>query len=176
MRFTAQEEYGLRCMLQLARHAPVPPAALSVHEIAEHESLSTAYVAKLLRVLREAGLVLATRGQKGGYTLCRPASEMTVGEVLVALGGKLYSPEFCDKHAGNDASCVHASTECSIRTLWDGLDRVVHSVLDKLALTDLLEGRGPEAWVRRALSLARPLPVATDDRRSASFAPDPVRA
>jgi Rrf2 family protein len=160
MRFTAQEEYGLRCMLQLARHAPAPPASLSVGEIADHESLTPAYVAKLLRVLREAGLVCATRGQKGGYHLPRPAAEITVGQVLVALGGKLYSPEFCDRHAGTTTSCVH-STECSIRTLWDGLDRIVHSVLDRTSLVDLLDAHSPDAWVRRALTgIGRALPVA----------------
>lgn len=150
MRFSSQEEYGLRCMLQLARHAPAPPGAMSIAEVAEHESLSPAYVAKLMRILRQAGLVEGTRGQKGGYQLVRPADEVTIGEVLVALGGKLYSDEFCDRHAGNERRCVH-TTDCSIRSLWSGLDRLVHSVLDRCTLADLA---GDPAQVERWL--ARP--------------------
>ena len=151
MRFTSQEEYGLRCMLQLARRAPVPPASLSMGEIAEAESLTPAYVAKLMRILRKAGLVEGTRGQKGGYSLPRPAGDITVGEVLVALGGKLYSPEFCSKHAGNEPSCVH-STDCSVRALWGKVDALVHSVLDRTTLADLA---GAEA----SQSFMTPLPV-----------------
>lgn len=156
MRFTAQEEYGLRCMLQLARHVPAPPASMSITEVAENESLTPAYAGKLLRILRKAGLVEGTRGQKGGYHLARPAAEIMTGEVLVALGGKLYTPEFCSHHTGTGESCVH-STDCSIRSLWDGLDRLVHSVLDHCSLLDLLEGRGPDVWSRRT---PRSLPVA----------------
>lgn len=144
VRFTAQEEYGLRCMLQLARRAPTPAESLSMAEIAEAESLTPAYVAKLLRTLRTAGLVDATRGQKGGYRLTRPAAEVSVGEVLVALGGRLYTPEFCARHPGNDASCVH-STDCSIRSLWGRVDGLVHSVLDRTMLSDLAAAHAPPA-------------------------------
>jgi Rrf2 family protein len=153
MRFTAQEEYGLRCMLQLARRAPVPPASLSIAEIAEAESLTPAYVAKLMRILRKARLVEGTRGQKGGYHLPRPAAEVSVGEVLVALGGKLYSPEFCDRHAGNEPSCVH-TTDCSVRALWGRVDSLVHSVLDRTSLADLAGAEAPAPT-------GTPLPVVT---------------
>ena len=136
MRFTAQEEYGLRCMLQLARRAPAPSDSVSMAEIAEAESLTAPYVAKLMRTLRQAGLVDATRGQKGGYRLSRPANEISVGEVLVALGGRLYTPEFCARHPGNEAACVH-STDCTIRALWGKVDGLVHSVLDRTMLSDL---------------------------------------
>jgi Rrf2 family protein len=140
MRFTSQEEYGLRCLLQIARHAAAPPAHMTVAEIAERESLTPAYVAKLLRILRQGGLIEGTRGQKGGYHLSRPTAEITVGEVLASLGGTLYSSEFCERHAGTGRSCVH-STDCSIRSLWSSVDGVVSSILGRCSLQDLL---GPE--------------------------------
>lgn len=155
MRFTAQEEYGLRCMLQLARRAPSPAESLSMGEIAEAESLTPAYVAKLMRILRQAALVEATRGQKGGYHLVRPAGEISVGEVLVALGGRLYTPEFCERHPGNETSCVH-STDCSLRALWNRVDGLVHSVLDRTSLADVVASDLPP--------LARSLPVARTTR------------
>jgi Rrf2 family protein len=140
VRFTAQEEYGLRCLLQIARHAPVSASQVTVAEIAERESLTPAYVAKLLRILRQSGLIEGTRGQKGGYHLSKPATEISVGEVLASLGGTLYSSEFCERHAGTGRSCVH-STDCSIRSLWSSVDGVVSSILGRCSLQDLL---GPE--------------------------------
>ena len=72
MKITAQEEYGLRCLLQLAR---MPQGQIvSVKEIADKEGLSGANVEKLLRLLSHAGLVHSVRGIKGGYVLNRPAA------------------------------------------------------------------------------------------------------
>src|ERR1051326_7981820 len=97
MKFTAQEEYGLRCLLQIARE---PSGFGTIGEIAEREGLSAAYVAKLLMVMRKGGLVASTRGQKGGYRLARPADEITMDAVLEVLGGRLLSADFCARHTG----------------------------------------------------------------------------
>ena len=74
MKLSAQEEYGLRCLLALARVEP--GRSLTVPQIAEAEHISAPNVAKLLRVLRRAGYVAALRGQAGGYTLARNAREL----------------------------------------------------------------------------------------------------
>jgi len=133
MRFTAQEEYGLRCLLQIARE---PAGSLTIPEIAEREALTSAYVAKLMSVLRKAGLVKSTRGQKGGYRLACPPDQMNLGMVLAALGGRLYSKDFCGRHAGKEQVCVH-NVDCSIRSLWIALDSVVQRALGQTMLTDL---------------------------------------
>lgn len=134
MRFSAQEEYGLRCLLQMARE---PAGSVTIPDIAEREALTPAYVAKLMRVLRQAGLVKSTRGQKGGYRLACPPEEINVGMVLAALGGRLYSHDFCGRHAGNGRTCVH-DVDCSIRSLWTAVDAVVQHALSQTMLADLL--------------------------------------
>src|SRR2546429_1866412 len=110
MRLTAQEEYGLRCLLQVAKQ---PEAAVTTPEIAEHEGLSHAHVHKLMRLLRRGGLVKSVRGRKGGYQLARPAGQINVGAVLASLGDSLYSTEFCGQHRGVERTCVrnHRSEE-----------------------------------------------------------------
>src|SRR2546430_15546874 len=70
MRLSAQEEYGLRCLLQVARGHE---GSTTTPEIAEREGLSQAHVHKLMRFLRRGGLVKSVRGRKGGYQLARPA-------------------------------------------------------------------------------------------------------
>lgn len=134
MRFTAQEEYGLRCLLQIARD---PSGRSTIPEIAARESLSVAYVAKLLIVLRKSGIVESLRGQKGGYRLARPASALRMDEVLDVLGGRLYPSDFCGRYAGLDDVCVH-QTGCSVRGLWSRLDSMVHDSLARTTLADLV--------------------------------------
>ena len=73
MRLSAQEEYGLRCLLQVAKSATAGPIA--INEIATREGISPEYAAKLMRALRRAGLVISTRGAAGGYHLARDPRE-----------------------------------------------------------------------------------------------------
>lgn len=135
MKISAQEEYGVRCLLQIGRRGA--DASLTIQEISRAEGISSHYVAKLLRVLRRGGLIKSARGQSGGYTLARPLHQITVGEVLAVLGGRLYEPEFCDTHGGGEVMCAH-TVDCSIRSLWRNVQQAVDQVLGKTTLADLL--------------------------------------
>jgi Rrf2 family protein len=135
VKISAQEEYGVRCLLQIGRRGA--DASLTIQEISRAEGISSHYVAKLLRVLRRGGLIKSVRGQSGGYTLARPLGQITVGEVLAVLGGRLYEPEFCDAHGGGEVICTH-TVECSIRSLWRNVQHAVDQVLGKTTLEDLL--------------------------------------
>ena len=136
MKIMAQEEYGLRCLLQLARspHGQV----VSVKEIAGKEGLSHAYVEKLLRILSRAGLVHSVRGIKGGYILNRSATQVTLGEVVRALGTVQTTDHICHQFTGNQTTCVHF-TNCGIRSVWSGLTSYIQSFLDQTTLDSLLE-------------------------------------
>ena len=135
MKITAQEEYGLRCLLQLA-HIP-HGQVVSVKEIAEKEGLSHAYVEKLLRILGRAGLVHSVRGLKGGYVLNRPATNITLGEVIRALGTVQTTDGICHIFTGNESACVHFR-DCGIRSVWSGLTTYIQRFLDQTTLSSLL--------------------------------------
>lgn len=135
MRLTSQEEYGLRCLLRVGRVGA--EGSISISELSRSEGITEPNVAKMMRVLRQAGLVQSTRGQAGGYALARPAVEIKLGEVLDALGGRLYDPSFCDDHTGVERLCTHM-TDCSIRSVWRLVQRAVDDVLGKITLKDLL--------------------------------------
>src|SRR5262249_40386113 len=133
MKITAQEEYGLRCLLRLAK---LPPGAhpLAAREIALAENLSTVYVQKLLRQLRRAGIVQGTPGPAGGHRLAGPASEFTLGAVLLVLGEPLFDePAYCQQHAGTEANglCVHHGA-CTLRGLWHTLEQWMRQALNQL--------------------------------------------
>jgi Rrf2 family protein len=133
LKFTSQEEYGLRCLVQLARSEE----SLNLNELSEREGLSVPHVAKMMRLLRRGGLVKSTRGQSGGYALARPAEKIAVGQVLAVLGGRLFDSNFCERHAGVEDSCTHLG-DCSIRPVLRQVQDVVDRVLGILTLKDLV--------------------------------------
>ena len=135
MKFSTQEEYGLRLLLRIAKSDS--PNGLTIPEISELEGLSTANVAKILRVMRLASFIESARGQTGGYKLKKPANQILVGDVLTSLGGKLYESGFCDMHAGVENICRN-SIDCSIRSLWKTVQNLLDEVLNKISLQDLL--------------------------------------
>lgn len=150
MKISSQEEYGVRCLLRLARaygaHSPTIP------EIAAAENLSQPYVAKLLAVLRQAGLVEGVRGRTGGYHLTRPPAEVHLGEALLALGEPLFDePGYCERHASPDTGepCVHHGG-CTLRGLWQALEQWMRHVLDQVTLEHLLDNDVPVLTQLRA--------------------------
>ena len=142
MKFTAQEEYGLRCLIRVAQFGQ--ENEVTIPFIAKSEALTVEYVAKLMRILRQTGLVTSTRGVKGGYRLARPAEELAIREILVSLSDRLYSPATCKRYTGSGEICVH-STDCSMRSMWRFLDGIVDAVTNQITLADLIGGK--VAWV-----------------------------
>jgi Rrf2 family iron-sulfur cluster assembly transcriptional regulator len=138
MKITAPEEYGVRCLLRLAR----VDDSLTIEQIADAEHLSFAYAAKLLRLLRLAGLITHRR-HEGGYVLSRPAAEIRLGEVMRALGEPLFEdPAYCERHSSpdTDGACVH-SEGCTLRLIWQTLEQWMRRFLDRITLADLLQSQ-----------------------------------
>ena len=145
MKITSQEEYGLRCVLQLAREQStnsdgnLEPGAMFVRDIAEREGLSLAYVEKILWTLSRSGIVESVRGPKGGYRLTRLCSEVSLGEVMRALGGIPSEEEICSQFTGNQDTCVHHD-DCGLKPVWSSITDFVNSVFDKVPISTLLNG------------------------------------
>ena|ERR1019366_8727275 len=146
MKITAQEEYGLRCLLRLTKFES---GSATLPEVAAAEGLSVPYVGKLMAVLRHAGVLESVRGRSGGYKLARPADEIGLGSVLLILGEPLFDEhEYCQKHAGTEAPggvCTNKAT-CKLKSLWQTLELWMRRTLDQITLADLIqnEGRLPE--------------------------------
>ncbi len=135
MKFSTQEEYGLRCLLRIGKS--ISPNGLTIPEISQMEGLSEANTGKLLRALRLGGFIESSRGQTGGYKLTRPADKIIIGDVLAALGGRLFEDGFCTDHSGSELICTH-TIDCSIRSLWRTIQTLIDSVLGKMTLKDLI--------------------------------------
>ena len=135
MRLSPHDDFGLRCLLVVARNEADGP--VTIPSIAKQEGLGPEHTAKLMRTLRQGGLVTATRGATGGYRLARPADEITVDQVLRVLDGPLVPDDFCERHKGRLASCPHRPEECPTGLLWRQLATRVSGFLDRVTLADL---------------------------------------
>jgi len=136
MKFNAQEEYGLRCLLRIGKFHHVGKS-LTIPEISRAEGISEHNTGKILRVLRLGGFLTAERGQLGGYTLSKSPDEIKIKDVLIVLGGKLFDDSFCQSHSGVSDFCTN-SIDCSVRSLWKIIQDAVDSVVENLTLRDLL--------------------------------------
>ncbi len=154
MKITAQEEYGVRCLLHLAR---ADGQSLTIPEIAAAEGLSAPYVAKLLAVLRQGGVLESVRGRAGGYRLAKPPHEIGLGSLLLVLGQPLFEEDnYCQQHAGSEANgnCVHHGS-CNLRALWHTLEQWMRHALDQITLADLVQSEvGITALLRSRLTEA----------------------
>jgi Rrf2 family protein len=135
MKITAQEEYGLRLLIRIA--CCKDEAGMSIPQLSEAEGLTIPYVAKLARLLRMAGFINSTPGNKGGYVLAMPINEININKVLKALGGSLFDSGFCSSHSGTVKICTH-SVDCSARSLWQMIQFSIDQLLDRISLHDLV--------------------------------------
>jgi Rrf2 family protein len=165
MKISAQEEYGLRCLLQIGRLADA--GGTTIEEVSRAEGMTPSYTAKLLRILRMNGFVTSIRGKTGGYTLARPAEEIVIGDVLNALGGRLFEGSFCEHFTGQNGTCVHFE-HCSLRSFWCAIQSVLDHVLGQTTLQNLMDPNDLSWW--QACLTANPLMQDSDDSRSAQSA------
>jgi Rrf2 family protein len=159
LKLSSQEEYGLRCLLQIARQGE--GGSLTIAEMSQREGISAPNVAKIMRILRRAGLVKSTRGKAGGYSLARSPAQVPVADALGALGGRLFDATFCDRHSGIEERCLNNS-DCSIRPVLRFVQDAVDQVLGQLTLHSLLR---PEREVTVAIS-SRAVPLRVGSRTS----------
>ncbi len=152
MMFSTKAEYGVRVMVGLARRSgdgscgtgePVPLA-----EIATTDGLPLAYLEHLVARLRKAGLVDSRRGSRGGYLLARPASEITMAEVVQALEGSIAPIECISEAADGSIVCSRESDPehaCPTKLLWTKVRASIVSTLRETTLADLMAG--PQAML-----------------------------
>src|ERR687886_25587 len=140
MTFSAKTEYGVRLMIELGRHDGGEPTALKA--IAEAEGLPLSYLEHVVADLKRARLVTATRGAHGGYALARPASEIAMDEVVLALEGSVAPMECLATLPPERVACSHegdAGRACSTRLLWMRVQGGVLKALNGTTLAELVE-------------------------------------
>ena len=146
IRFSTRGEYGLRMMMDLARHYGAGP--LSLAEVGKHEALPVAYLEQLVGGLRKAGLVTSRHGAHGGYELAEPPADISVGRVMRVLEGPI-SPMVCATEGETDPTCERQAY-CSANVVWERVRDSVAQALDSLTLADLVPPKRDQQSLRAA--------------------------
>ena len=148
MQVSSKTEYGLRCLLLMARQAD---KSVSISQIAAQERLPRQFVHQIFLKLRRAGIVKSTRGTQGGFCLASPPSEISVGAVVRLLEG-VPLQDTCD-HFNRRTSCGHLG-DCSLRPVWQTISQRLWEALDGIHLQHLVSN---EKTVGRTLAVEFPV-------------------
>jgi Rrf2 family cysteine metabolism transcriptional repressor len=147
MMFSTKAEYGVRVMAHLAKQAHgrdgeavAAEQPISLGSIADAEGLPLAYLEHLVQRLRKADLVASRRGAHGGYTLARPAEDITMAEVVAALEGEIAPIECITADADGVLTCSREGAEpCPTKLLWTRVQGSIVRTLNDMTLDDLVQ-------------------------------------
>lgn len=130
MRFTTKTEYGLICLIYMARNTSAD--LVTIKEIVKKERFSATYIEKILQKLRLAGIVISHQGKQGGYELARKPSEITLREIIEALEGHTFDP-FCEPDIREEIVCTHFSL-CGLKPIWQRTKHLLDGFFDSITL------------------------------------------
>lgn len=138
MKLSTKGRYAVTALADIALHSTSAPVALG--EIAERQDISLAYLEQLFVRLRRAGLVVSARGPGGGYRLSRPAGEIRIAEVMVAVDERLNAMG-CNGRYEEGMGCGKSREACLTHALWEQLSAHVHVFLAKITIADVIAAR-----------------------------------
>jgi len=134
MQLSTKGRYAVMAMAELAGREAAGPVSLA--SIAERQQISRPYLEQLFARLRRRGLVRSVRGPGGGYRLAKPASELSVAEVVTAVDEGLRAT----RCAGVGPGCMKGGARCLTHDLWAETGRRLFDYLAAVSLADVLNG------------------------------------
>ena len=138
MRLSSKGRYAVMAMADLARHSVDPAVrAVALADIAARQDLSLPYLEQLFTRLRREGLVVSHRGPGGGYRLARPADQLAVAQIVLAVDEPMETVRCQSKSRG----CMPGGERCLTHDLWEALGDHIHSFLSGVSLDDVVQGR-----------------------------------
>lgn len=129
MRLSVRGDYGIRAVLELARH--YENGLVQSGDIAARQSIPEPYLHQLLLALRKAGVVRSVRGPRGGHALARSPEDLTLEEVVEALEGPII------QDCSEDVSGCVQRNGCALRRVWQGVDRATKRILSSTTIAQL---------------------------------------
>ena len=132
MRLTTKGRFAVTAMLDLALREHAGPVTLA--GISEREHISLSYLEQLFGKLRRKGLVESTRGPGGGYTLGKPAAEITITNIIPSVD----EPMDATKRGGAQ-NCHGDGKPCMTHDLWTTLNDRIREYLDSVTLQSMMD-------------------------------------
>ena len=140
MKLGTKGRYAVMAMVDLARHmdANRQRRPVTLADIAERQEISLSYLEQLFSKMRRAGLVKSVRGPGGGYVLARPASELRISDIVLAVDEPLRTTR-CAPDTGH--GCMSDGSRCLTHDLWEELGNQIYRFLSGVTLEDVCARR-----------------------------------
>ncbi|MCE5220370.1 MAG: Rrf2 family transcriptional regulator [Clostridium sp.] len=131
MKLSTKGRYGVRAMVDLATNYGGAP--ISIKTISKRENLSEYYLEQLFSPLRRANIIRSIRGAQGGYVLCKPPNEITVGDIMTILEGPIEIADCIDGIECDTSDC------CATKAVWEKIKNSIDSVMNSITLQDIID-------------------------------------
>lgn len=133
MKVSTRVEYGMLALTDIALYSD-NGSSVSAPEIAERQKISQKYLEQILTHLKQAGLIRAQKGLRGGYALTRTADKISIAEVLNALDSDILDEM---SNTGNEAerNLRNAVNVC----LWEEMNRLLIEFAERKTLSDFMQ-------------------------------------
>jgi len=139
MRLSKRGEYGLRAMTVLATPGlDGQMQMVQIREISEREQIPAKFLEQILLALKNAGLLHSKMGVGGGYHLARPASEISLGQIIRVLDGPLAPVRCVSQMAYEPCGCPDEET-CGLRLAMGDVRNAISRILDGTSLADVVQ-------------------------------------
>lgn len=136
MKLSTKGRYAVMALVDLAATSDGRPVSLA--DIAERQEISLSYLEQLFAKLRRGELVNSVRGPGGGYLLARPASEIAISDVILAVDEPIRTTR-CTP--GQPVGCRTNQSRCMTHDLWEELGNQIYIYLSSVSLKDVVERR-----------------------------------
>lgn len=159
MKLGSKGRYAVMAMVDLADHLGAKPKSgpITLADIAGRQEISLSYLEQLFSKLRKAGLVKSVRGPGGGYVLARPARDLRISDIVLAVDEPLRATR-CQPDSGR--GCMADGSRCLTHDLWDELGNQIYSFLSTVSLEDVCARRVKPP---RSVTLVPAVPAFTPD-------------
>lgn len=137
MHLTKKGEYALRTLIRLGLALRSGRDVVSVSELAEGENLPFKFIENILQELRLAGYVVSKRGKDGGLRLAKPMKEITIGELVRLIDGRL-APIGCASETDYEKCTCPDELHCGLRMLMIDVRNAIAQILDRYTLDDVV--------------------------------------
>ncbi|MFL6060114.1 MAG: RrF2 family transcriptional regulator [Marmoricola sp.] len=142
MRVTAKSDYALRALVEIARRSDGSP--VSAEELGRLQDIPHGFLQAILADLRRAGLVIAQRGQSGGWRMNRDSAQISVADVIRAVDGPLVSV-----YGLRPEAVSYNESAQGLQHVWIAGRSALRDVFENVSVAQLADGKLPKAVTSR---------------------------
>jgi len=139
VKLTAKGRYSVTAVAALAARGP--DACVALRDLSDETGISLRYLEQLFAQLRRAALVQSVRGKSGGYRLARPATDLTVGDIITAVD-ETVKAQGCTPDM--KASCTGVGARCLTHNLWNALEDHIDTFFARVTVADIVADKVSE--------------------------------